>query len=426
VRTSFGWKVAPAALCGLLLASIPPAGLSQTLSETFATASAAFEREQYSVALAGFEAARTAGMQGPAIEYNIAVCHYKLGQYVLAEAAFADIAGRYPAMRHLASYNRGLALLKLDREVAAREAFEQARSSADSSISALASAMLNRVSGEVQNAARPREWFKLIDLAVGHDDNVALLEQANLPAGLSTDSPYMELLAQLSGPSSASSPWRLDASAYFVKYSDASAFDQNALRLGATHRFDWRGWRVESGPFLSRTSLDGDGFERRLGASLRMRRPIAEALDLTLLAGYEDIDDLESRFAFVAGSRVFARAGLHRPTEAGSWSFDYRYESNDRAAATVAPERHGLSVLYRRRLSSGWSGEAGYAYRSSRYEDLATPRDEDWSSVSVTVIRELASGWQLLLRHESSDNDSNDALYAYDRQRLAVSIGKVF
>jgi hypothetical protein len=424
-----GFRRVFAALCMLALLTGASIGSAETASDAFAEASAAFSQQQYAAALNGFETARMAGMRGPAIEYNIAVCYYKLGNFAAADIAFGQLGERYPAMRPLAEYNRGLALLKLGRTASARAAFQQALSGGDSNIVLLANTMLRGLDDEVPKAApasRSQEWFKIFDIAVGHDDNVALLEQDSLPAGLSAGSPYTEAFAQIGGPIGALSAWRLDASAYLAKYTDTSAFDQNALRLGGTYRFSWLGWQIESGPYWTRSALDGDGFERRLGVALRMRRPVADAFNMTLQTGYEDIDELESRFAFVAGSRAFVRAGFLRPVEAGLWSLDYRYEQNDRAAAGVSPRRHSLAFAYRHRFSRHWSGEARYAYRGSQYGDLPVPRNEDLSLAGVAALRDLESGWQLVARYELSDNDSDDPLYAYRRQRVSVSIGKAF
>ena len=50
----------------------------------------AFARGDFAAALAYFEAARDAGMSGPAVHYNIAVCEYRLERWTAAEASFTS------------------------------------------------------------------------------------------------------------------------------------------------------------------------------------------------------------------------------------------------------------------------------------------------------------------------------------------------
>ena len=73
--------------------------VAQTSSELFGQAEAAFEQEDYARALERFESARAAGMAGPALAYNIAVCLYRLERWSESEREFARLAERYPGMR---------------------------------------------------------------------------------------------------------------------------------------------------------------------------------------------------------------------------------------------------------------------------------------------------------------------------------------
>src|SRR5262245_18743055 len=130
-RVRLAWLAVGLAICSM--AAAEP-------DSPFAAGTAAFESGDYRAALRFFEAARAAGSAGPSVPYNIAVSRYRLGDYEVAEAEFADLGRRFPEMRALAEYNRGLALLRLERDSAAREAFESARTGADPKISGLAAA----------------------------------------------------------------------------------------------------------------------------------------------------------------------------------------------------------------------------------------------------------------------------------------------
>src|ERR1044072_5786319 len=156
-------------LAVLLAASLSFAVTAAEDSDAFfAQASAAFSSGDYARALELFEAAR-AGADGPSAPYNIGVCHFKLGHYADAEREFADLAAQFPSMAGLAAYNRGLALLELERKDEARAAFSTARVSGDDKIAALAADRLVEL-GETPVAAAPRaSWTGLLDASLRYD-----------------------------------------------------------------------------------------------------------------------------------------------------------------------------------------------------------------------------------------------------------------
>src|SRR5690606_5060682 len=145
--------------------------------------------------------------------------------------SFRGLAHSYPQMTPLAEYNLGLALLKQQRFNEAQAAFARARDGGDPTIAALATAMLDRT-GDSSEPPAGGEWIRLLDFAVGYDDNVALLEESSLPSGLSTESRLIEAFGLVSGRVGPRNAVRVDASAYLVRYADAPDFAQDAFRLG--------------------------------------------------------------------------------------------------------------------------------------------------------------------------------------------------
>ncbi|MCH7854315.1 MAG: tetratricopeptide repeat protein [Proteobacteria bacterium] len=83
----------------------------------------AFQNGDFSTALGVFQRARDAGLEGPAVHYNIAVCHFELENFEQAGRSFQLIADRFPLMRGLAEYNLGLVARRLGNATAAREHF---------------------------------------------------------------------------------------------------------------------------------------------------------------------------------------------------------------------------------------------------------------------------------------------------------------
>src|SRR5690349_24989897 len=96
-----------------------PSWSEDSADATFAAAQAAFEAENFSKARALFEQALAAGMQGPAIHYDIGAASYLGGDLPRAERAFLEVA-RTPSMAPLAYYNLGLVALERRDEREAR------------------------------------------------------------------------------------------------------------------------------------------------------------------------------------------------------------------------------------------------------------------------------------------------------------------
>lgn len=399
---------------------------AQDAETLFAAASAAFEESDYLQALALFQDARDAGIQGPSVHYNIGVCQYRLGDYAGAESAFRTVADGYPAMRGLALYNLGLVRLRQERDAEAEQLFSQARDDRrDPKVTQLAAAMLRRMTPAAQ-ATRPPRWRSIADINIGYDDNVALIDEASLPAGRSIDSAFTELFGVISGPLTNIPGFRFDGSAYAVRYADAGEFDQIALRLGGAYQWTAADWYIEAGPHLNRSTLDGDGFEQRLGADLRLWRALTSTASLSISFSHHEIDNIDSQFAFIEGSRDQVGVSWDRRARSGRVTLGYDLELNDRDDANVSPTRNRIWARYRYSASPQWAADVQFSLRSSRYDELAVTRNEDLADLSLSYIRNLSDGWQLSGRYRWSDNDSNVDLFAYSRNRLTIGLTKNF
>lgn len=402
-------------------------------SALFASGTEAFERGDFAAALAGFEAARAAGMSGPAVLYDIGVARYKLGRNAEAEQAFRELAAGYPAMRELAQYNLGLTLIRQDRMVEARDAFEGARRSDDAKIRALADAMLARIAPAEAAAAlataersRDPDRLRLLDVGVGFDGNVALVDEASLPLGTTTDSPLAQVFGLFRGRPRPALPFVVDASGYLIRYADAGEFDQAAVRLGAAYAWDIQGWRLETGPYYSHSSLAGNSFERRIGAAVDLRHGLGEASTLRLRFAREGIDDLDPQFDYVAGTRDRLSLDFRHRSARGRLSLGYAHEANDREGPGVSPRRDEVYAGYEVFVTPDWSFEAQGFLRASRYADLVVTRDEDLAELRLAARRDLRAGWLLEGEWRIGSNDSNDARYSYDRTRLDIGLSKLF
>jgi hypothetical protein len=407
----------------LLLASVQIA-LAQGASESFAAAERAYAAGDFDEALRLFNAARASGSSGPGVLYNIGVSQFRLGVYDDAAATFAALAKDFPAMRDLAEYNRGLALRSAGRVQAARVAFARVRASSDGKIAALAAAQLAALDTPSEPAsARTSPWSGYFAGALGHDDNVALTDAPLLVTGQSVSSPLAEALGVVTRRLTA--PLRIDATGYWVRYSDADQYDQSALRLALVAGWGFGAWTLSAGPVLARSTLDGDGFEDIASIDLRARRDFGERMGFDVRVVYDDTEPGDARFAYVGGSRRQLRLGLQYG-RAARVRVRYDLERNDRDDPGVSPSRERWSVGYQRRLSATWEADAALAWRVSRYQETSTPREEELTQVTLAARRDLRAGWSLNAEYAWSDNDSTVPLYSYDAQRVTVGVGRGF
>jgi hypothetical protein len=417
------WR-ALVSICWLVTTS-PSTTHAAEPGDSFAAATAAFAATDYLRALALFQTAREAGAQGAAVHYNIGVCQYKVGDYTQAESTFRLIADRFPDMRDVAEYNLGLALLAQGRSAEARQQFMRVERASDPTLAELARRALGD-SGDDGDDGEPRAvWLASVDAALGYDDNVALTDETNIPVGESTESPFMELFAY-ANRTGARWPWRLDLSAYDVRYSDAEEFDQTLLRIGATG--DWRPgmWRFTAGPHYTYGTLDGSSFEQHVGVGMETSRSLSAQ---TIFFGhllYEDVEDLSPEFAFVNGSRQMWRVGMEHGRGRGTWRLSYEHERNDRQGATVTADRSRVLIRRTQPVNDKWDLTLAGAYRKSKHFRLPGGSDETLLELSAAARRDLPAGWLLQTELYLAENDSDVVLFAYDRSRVSLGVNKAF
>jgi hypothetical protein len=419
MRRLFAVAVLACSSLALFAADAP----AQVSSPSFAAGSSAFSEGDYLRALAHFQAARDAGTVGPAVHYNIAVCHYKLGNYAEAESVFRFVADEYPAMRALAQYNVGLALQKRGRESDAQSFFREARDGGDERVASLAAAMLTV---EEPHRGPSAAWMTFVDLNLGHDDNVALLDETTLPAGQSVESPFTEMSVNVTGPLDRRKGFRLDGSAYSARYDDASQFDQDVFGLRTPYRWGTGNWSGEAGPHFTYSTVDGNGFEQHLGLGISVKHLLSARTSFGLQVAHEEVDDLEARYAYVEGSRdSFGLTWEHRD-ESRRMSLGYDFESNSRQDPRVSPTRNRVWMRYRQTVNEIWTIDLYAAHRGSAYNELQPSADEDFNDFYFGLARNLGERWQLNAKYRWSDNDSGLPNLSYTRNRIALGLTASF
>jgi hypothetical protein len=385
----------------------------------------AFEDGDYVAALTFFESARDAGLDTPAVHYNIAVSQYKAARYRESAKTFATIGQRFPAMRGLAEYNLGLVSLRLGNEPDARAHFLRAweLSSQDPEIRVLASRQLRELEDRAPVASR---WRGAIGLRAGHDDNVALRDEAGLPLGTTTASPMADFFAVVQGPWDQRSGIRFDGSVYAVKYFDADEFDQTEVR-GAVF-YDWRpnAWRLQIGAHAAAGTLGGDAFDRKVGAHALVARELGSNAVIDLRYTYDDVSDADAIFAGIEGDRQLLEMRYRWYQGGHRVQLRYSRETNDRLDPAVSPERNRYSLDYGFRPARGFGYEAGIDFRSSEFDQLATPREEDLLTLWGALTYAFREHWTAVLDLRVADNDSTDPTYSYDRTQITLGVLRTF
>jgi tetratricopeptide (TPR) repeat protein len=408
----------------LVCSFLPRPSVAEGDDPAFDEASAAFARGDYAAALELFEFVRTTGTDEPAVPFNIGVCEYKLGRYADAAAEFESLGARFPAMRALAEYNRGLALLGLGRDADARAAFSAASASGDAKIAPLAAARLQGLGQVAPVAHVPGRWDGFLQLGLGHDDNVAFVDEVTLPAGQQADSPLAELYGFGSRQFGAAARVRLDFGGYLVRYSDAPQFEEDSVNVGAAFERSSGPWSMDFGPRYARSTLGGNAFEGEAGVTVRAARPFGD-WRFSVLATYDDIDSLESQYDYLAGAQRRVRMTLAQRVGRGRFSASVEAENNNLAAATVSSDRRRALLGYRYGLGADWSVEGAVAYRLSRYERPSGP-DERLTELFASVRRAFAHDWVFTADYRHSRNDADLAEFGYSADRIALGVNRAF
>ena len=357
-------------ICLALAASFAGAA---AVADDWSAGKQAFATGDFASALVHFERAREAGLDSPAVHYNIGVTQFRLGRYGEASESFRLIARRFPAMRGLAEYNLGLVARRLGNDADARAHFLRAweLSPADRKLRVLASRRLRELQPQARTASR---WSGAVGVRAGNDDNVALLDESGLSTGTTTDSPLVDAFLTIAGPWSGGNGFRVHGSAYLVRYPDAGDFDQSGIRGGTFYEWQLPDWRLQFGFGAGATALGGDAFDRKIGGRLRVIRYLGGNAQFDVQVTHDEVSEGDSVFAGIAGFRQTVDARYLWSSASHRVRLRFQFENNNRDDPGVSPERRRFSIDYRFEPERGFGAEAAAELRSSDYDDLAIPR----------------------------------------------------
>lgn len=400
-------------------------GAAQSHEQAWENGQRAFASGNYSTALEQFIIAEQNGLDGAAIHYNIAVCHFKLSQYDRAESRFNLIAREYPPMRALATYNLGLVARRRGDAESARRYFLSAYQSSgdDETLRILSSNML-------KEAAPPSSvlsgWSGAAGARLGHDSNVALRDELGLPGGSSVDSAVLDVFASARLPVPLLDGLQMDADLYLAEYFDADDFDQLAADAGVVYNWQRHDWIFDFGAHAGFSTFGGDTFDRRAGLSVEARNVLQNGGTVEVGYRLDKIDDANAAFAGIKGTRQQLSLRYVQNFDAHRLALHARFERNDRDDPGVSPRRFRIGADYRYLVDARWSFEGGLSFRNSDYDDLQDARSEDLLVVRAGASYLLSSSWLATLDLRASDNDSGDERFAYDRTQVMLGVIRTF
>jgi tetratricopeptide (TPR) repeat protein len=368
--------------------------------------------QDFAAALDAFEAAAVAGMSGPAVQFNIGVCAYRLGRWSRARAAFREVA-RTPDMAALAHYNLGLVALGGGKRDEAARWFAQAeRETADDGLRSLATRQLAQL-------PRPRErnWVAFGSFAAGYDDNVALVSGGDVLGVSGTDDAFGELQLAAAGP--LIGPWRFDGGIVLLDYQDLDSFDQLTANGGARYRLPLGDWTGEAALQLLYSTLDSEGFENKRMLLLQASRALTQEWRLRARYRFSDIDGLDG-FQGLDGYRH--ELGIRGVWHRDSWdvSLEYKFDTSDYDDESLSFSRHQLGVDVQRDLNDRWTVHGGLSFDRSRY-DVASNGSEERFELTLAASRSLNDTWRVVVRYAYADNQAD--LPEFNYQRNLVSAG---
>lgn len=402
---------------------------------------AAFQQADYGAALAHFQRAREAGLDTPALSYNLGATYYRLGEYGHARTEFERLLGER-TWAPLAHYNLGLIAQRQGRpEEAVRELRRAERLSRDPKLRALAARALEAITGR----APARTWIGFLSLSPGYDDNVAFSDDPELVGVSDNEDFFVELLGVASGyfPDGPNTGFRVDASLFAKDYAEVDEFDQISLHLAGTREGAFRGWSTGVGASLENVYLDGEYFETIGTFEAGGRRPLGEGWSLDLrnglgrIAAADDSRELE-------GWRNQLDMALDLPVAAVGITLGYRFEFNDRRDLSVgeeffsrSPHRHSFRLEGSGAVTPAWRVTGRVEYRLSVYRDpdrvqtgagsfIEKTRREHRFDLSLRTDWSPAPTWFVFGEYDYSSNDANFDAFDYTRNVVRIGLERVF
>lgn len=394
--------------------------------ELFKQGQSLFKQGQLNEAIEAFTGARRAGLDHPALYYNLGVAYYRSNRYQMAYDSFR-MAASNPKFSQLIHYNLGLSAQKLGQSQLASAWFEKAARGEKAKIRALALYQLD------QQALRVDEDLAIISLGLGHDDNVL---DPNTLTGDSESDQYLEFY--LSGRQQIAPNWQLNASIFLQDYLDTNTYDLMALKLGTDHVSQNRNWKTTTGVSIEHSTLDGSPYLNTFTLGYKNQQLVQNKDRWRWRLRASQISAADNLYDPQSGMQV--RADLRWQSPQRDWTASYGFEWNDRddlqdatTFTSYSPTRHSLKLDWHQNLGHDWQTLAGVTFKTSSYADpnrlsdgTRIDREDTLVEYELGVEKNLDDQLVFSINLLASDNESNIDDYDYTRNQVLIGINYLF
>lgn len=401
----------------------------------------AFTAKNYRVALGYFTQANEFSPTFT-LKYNMAVCHYKLGNWHEAYGMFRVLHAQEPD-NELVRMNLALAANRVQKTQEATTHFRALAETAESdTIAALAyKHYLQQPStddtAELESLETSR-WMLSADIAYGTDDNIITVADDGATSESDTFIEYTFSAAWYSNADFDNS-WFLDTANYSSQYSDASEYDTDVMVAGIQKYFTTGDrQRFNFGVSMDQSSIGGVGYLQSIYYKLGMRRKLDELSSLRLSVRLQDADNRSEIYSGVAGDSTRFSMDYRKRSGSSLWRLRYRFDQDDKndslqtgtngtTFTSYSANRHGYygSWSY---TKGNWNTELFYEYRNSQYQDphlfsdnTGGLREDDRFYYGVQIERQLSDHWSLSLDISKTDNRSTLDRYDYNQTLILVN-----
>ncbi|MBS3756997.1 MAG: hypothetical protein KGY56_14980, partial [Desulfobacterales bacterium] len=293
------------------------------------------------------------------------------------------------------------------------------------------------------NRAEARQWYGLLSIAAGYDDNAVLapddvIEQTGGQEDVFTDL-YAAGSTYISGDFDAGI--RIDAGGYARFYADQTEYDYATAFADISRKQQYDFWHLSAGFGGDVDFVENEHYAitpRLKFALMRDFAPFRLRLDNELgrISAVKEYD-------YLSGFQNRSTITITRRIPDGSLSTGYAFEYNDREDLereneffSYSPLRHEFRTKFAYRPLPGWKIKLRAEYRKSNYPDanvqsdngetVRKKREDDRLFLSLRSGYALTDSLELFGKFCRTDNQSNFRDYEYTSNQFMIGAEKTF
>ena len=379
-----------------------------------------FKEKNYKSAIKHFKKARSQGMKGSVLIFNIATTYYRLGSYKYSKENFKKLT-RDKNFKQIAYYNLGLIAEKKKNKKSAISWYKKSvANNKDSNITQLADNKLDKLLNRKRKKSTSKTIRANVSLALGNDDNVTN-EASDSPSNKSDN--YRELIAYLKVP--VAKNINVKGIMYDLAYGTETTSDYNFYSAAIDYRIKTGKWRLTPEIGITKNSLNKTDYQNSIDYKFSAKRKFDRSSSINIRYRYSDIDSQNTTYDYLQGDRHQLRVDYKNKIALGKLRFRYQLETNNRqnrttpTAKNYSPTRHTFHARLKHKLNKKWRLSEEVSYRVSSYDSAAgISREDTRLRLRLIADMKLNKNWSTGVKYTHTDNDSNLASETYKRNNI--------